>query len=358
MTKKRAQYFPHDYNARNDPKLQELLMECGLDAIGLYWCIVEMLYEQGGKIPLKACKGIAFTLHADIEKMMRMINEFGLFQQDEECFWSNSINARLGKIEEITEQRRKAIQMRWGNKCNTNVSNFNTNVPNFDTNVPNFDTNVPNFDTNVPNFDTNKIKEKEIKEKNKVVGDNLNITARPTNQFFDLIVSLFNRDFSKKINPTDKADILAVQEIERICGSEENVRLLFDYVAKKDKQCYSYHVGMFKSMAYERLDKAHEWQAKEEQREYMMKEDAMRIAEREREAQMEAERERAEQERKRVVQVRALEIGAVLEKRVPGYGKMHYPTRRAIELNMAELLPTEKSEEKITQMYYSLIKTK
>lgn len=339
MTKKRAQYFPHDYNARNDPKLQELLMECGLDAIGLYWCIVEMLYEQGGKIPLKACKGIAFTLHADIEKMMRMINEFGLFQQDEECFWSNSINARLGKIEEITEQRRKAIQMRWGNKYNTNVSENNTNVSHSGTNV------IQN--------DTNK-----IKEKNKLVGDNLNITARPTNQFFDLIVSLFNRDFSKKINPTDKADILAVQEIERICGSEENVRLLFDYVAKKDKQCYSYHVGMFKSMAYERLDKAHEWQAKEEQKEYRMKEDAMRIAEREREAQMEAERERAEQERKRIVQVRALEIGAVLERRVPKYVDIHFPTRRAIELNMAELLPTEKSEEKITQMYYSLIKAK
>jgi hypothetical protein len=277
-----------------------------------------------------------------------MINEFGLFQQDEECFWSNSINARLGKIEEITEQRRKAIQMRWGNKCNTNVSNFNTNVPNFDTNVP-------NFDTNVPNFDTNKIKEKEIKEKNKLVGDNLNITAQPTNQFFDLIVSLFNRDFSKKINPTDKADILAVQEIERICGSEENVRLLFDYVAKKDKQCYSYHVGMFKSMAYERLDKAHEWQAKEEQREYRMKEDAMRIAERQREAQIQAERERAEEMQKKARQQRALEIGVVLEKSVPGYKDIHFPTRRSVELNMAELLPTEKSEKKITQMYYSLI---
>ena len=340
MTKKRTQYFPHDYNARNDPKLQELLMECGLEAIGLYWCIVEMLYEQGGKIPLKACKGIAFTLHADIEKMKRMINEFGLFQQDEECFWSDSINARLGKIEEITEQRRKAIQMRWGYKCNTNVSEN--------------DTNVSNSGTNVTQNDTNKIKEKENKKENKVVGDNLN-TTRPTNQFFDLIVSLFNRDFSKKINPQDKADILAVQEIERICGSEENVRLLFDYVAKKDKQCYSYHVGMFKSMAYERLDKAHEWQAKEEQKECRIKEDAMKIAERQREARLQAEQEEQREAQRQAQFVRAIEIGEILAKGIEGYEKVSFPKRKAIQLEIAEQMPHEKNSEKIIKMYYSLI---
>ena len=330
MTKKRSQYFPHDYNARNDPKLQELLMECGLEAIGLYWCIVEMLYEQGGKIPLKACKGIAFTLHADIEKMMRMINEFGLFQQDEECFWSNSINARLGKIEEITEQRKKAAEGRWGCKCNANASKSNANAS--------------NFNANVPDFDANKIKEKEIKENKSSIAANIADAAA-------FLIGKFS-EVTGLNTPMVESNLNVAIEMLQLVNCEQAI-VCFEYMksAKKITNKTSFH-GVKKLIAeYNLFQEAIEWHQQREQK----KEN---LAEREREAQMEAERERAEQERKRVVQVRALEIGAVLEKRVPGYGEMHYPTRRAIELNMAELLPTEKREEKITQMYYSLIKAK
>ena len=46
-------FFKHDLYARNDPKLLRLRMTHGLEGIGAYWCIVEMMYEQGGKILLE-----------------------------------------------------------------------------------------------------------------------------------------------------------------------------------------------------------------------------------------------------------------------------------------------------------------
>jgi len=42
------EYFSHDYNARNDTKLVKVFMKYQLKGIGAYWCIIEMLYEEGG----------------------------------------------------------------------------------------------------------------------------------------------------------------------------------------------------------------------------------------------------------------------------------------------------------------------
>lgn len=330
MTKKVTQYFPHDYNARNDPKMQELLAEMGVEGIGIYWCIVEMLYEQGGKLPIKSYKSIAFVLHVDCTCITDVVENFGLFQQDEECFWSNSINVRLGKRDEISEQRRKAVQMRWRYKCNTNISEN--------------DTNVSNSGTNVIQNDTNKIKEKEIKENKSSIAANIADAAALLIEKFTEITGLNT--------PMVESNLNIANEMLQLVNCEQAI-VCFEYMksAKKITNKTSFH-GVKKLIAeYNLFQEAIEWHQQCEQK----KEN---LAERQREAQMEAERERAEEMQKKARQLKALEIGVVLEKSVPGYEKMHYPTRRAIELNIAELLPTEKSEKKITQMYYSLIKAK
>lgn len=41
-------YFPHDFHARNDLKLLKLKERAGLEGIGFYWCITELLHENGG----------------------------------------------------------------------------------------------------------------------------------------------------------------------------------------------------------------------------------------------------------------------------------------------------------------------
>lgn len=106
-------YFQHDYNARSDPKLQEVLIEHGVAGIGVFWCIIEQLYEQDGILPLKSCKSIAFALHVDCKMVESIVQDFELFQNDGEKFWSNSVNTRLNKRKTVSEKRKLAAINRW-----------------------------------------------------------------------------------------------------------------------------------------------------------------------------------------------------------------------------------------------------
>ena len=110
---KDSYYFQHDYNARNDPKLQDVLIELGVEGIGIYWCIIEQLYEQGGTLPLRYCKSIAFALHVDYKTVERLVNNYGLFANDGENMWSDSVLRRLDKRKDISDKRKQAAIARW-----------------------------------------------------------------------------------------------------------------------------------------------------------------------------------------------------------------------------------------------------
>ena len=106
-------YFAHDYNARNDPKLQNVLFDLGVEGIGVFWCIIEQLYEQGGKLPLHYCKSIAFALHVDFKCVERLVNDYGLFKNDGQNMWSESVLNRLNRRSEVSEKRKLAALARW-----------------------------------------------------------------------------------------------------------------------------------------------------------------------------------------------------------------------------------------------------
>ena len=108
-------YFQHDYNARNNPKIIKLMRVHGLAGVGAYWCIVEYLYQNGCKVKLEECESIAFALHTDCDCITSVVQDFDLFQNDGVCFWSESINKRVIRRQEIAESRKKAAEARWKN---------------------------------------------------------------------------------------------------------------------------------------------------------------------------------------------------------------------------------------------------
>lgn len=110
---KRTLYFRHDYNARNDPKLQDVMSTHGVAGIGIYWCIIEVLYEQGGMLPMKTCNTIAFSLHTQSGIVESVVKDFGLFQYDDECFWSDSVKSRVVSFNSVSEKRKAAALTRW-----------------------------------------------------------------------------------------------------------------------------------------------------------------------------------------------------------------------------------------------------
>lgn len=126
---KESYYFSHDYGSRNDPKLVKVLMKLGQEGKGVYWDIIEMLYEQGGYLMLSDCDSYAFALRVDEECITKLINDFNLFENDGEKFWSNSVLSRLDKRDSKSQKAKESALKRW-NKAdiNTNASKKNANA--------------------------------------------------------------------------------------------------------------------------------------------------------------------------------------------------------------------------------------
>ena len=108
-------YFSHDTKARSDSKLVSLAMRQGMEGLGVYWCIVEMLYENDGKIMRTECERIAYELRTHSDCINSVIYEHELFQWDDLYFWSNSVLNRLKTITEKSDKARQSATKRWEN---------------------------------------------------------------------------------------------------------------------------------------------------------------------------------------------------------------------------------------------------
>lgn len=118
--KKDTFYFKHDCNARSDRKMVNLIMKHGMIGVGIYWCIVEMLYEEGGYLPLEY-ERITFELRTEYDIVKSVIHDFSLFNFDEKQLWSDAVLYRLNERCDKSEKAKESISKRWEYKRNTNV---------------------------------------------------------------------------------------------------------------------------------------------------------------------------------------------------------------------------------------------
>ena len=124
-------YFSHDCNARNDEKILMLRAEHGWEGYGLFWALVEMMFESKETcLHHSKIKGIAVSYNIDITLLQSVINTAiseGLFVSDGETFWSESLRRRKAAFHELKEKRSKAgkkgMESRWGKPKNTEPDN-------------------------------------------------------------------------------------------------------------------------------------------------------------------------------------------------------------------------------------------
>lgn len=131
---KDAYYFPHDANAKDDPKCVMLIEQLGLEGYGIFWILVETLRDQPDyKYPLSLLPAIARRYNTTAEKVKTVVANYGLFEiENDTFFYSNSLCNRMIEFENKREKRRlsaqKAITARWQKyERNTNVVRTNNN---------------------------------------------------------------------------------------------------------------------------------------------------------------------------------------------------------------------------------------
>ena len=98
------EYFSHDYNARQDPKILALIQDHGMEGYGCYWVIVEILHQQGGYINRKLSKPIAFNFHINENVVTDVFNKYGLFNKTKANYYSKRVLANIAE-----RQKKSAI---------------------------------------------------------------------------------------------------------------------------------------------------------------------------------------------------------------------------------------------------------
>ena len=107
---KDKRWFPHELGARISPALVRLQMKLGGIGLAIYWCIIEMLYENGGRLP-KDYSLYAYELKWATEEQVQAVAESDyLFASDGTYFWSDEVIENIAHMKDISEKRSTAAR--------------------------------------------------------------------------------------------------------------------------------------------------------------------------------------------------------------------------------------------------------
>lgn len=113
---KDAYYFPHDCNARHDPKVVALCMRWKNLGYAAYFITIEMLREQNNymlQAKLKPCLQLAWGTYEnlDFSHFQELFNDmikFGLLEENEDFIFSPSLLKRMEAIDNRRDRLREA----------------------------------------------------------------------------------------------------------------------------------------------------------------------------------------------------------------------------------------------------------
>jgi hypothetical protein len=109
-TMKDAYYFPHDSNAKDDPKMIMLIEELGMEGYGIFWMLIETLRDQADyKASFVILPALARRYNTTPEKVKTVITRYGLFViEDDIFFYSDSLNRRMQALADKRLKRQLA----------------------------------------------------------------------------------------------------------------------------------------------------------------------------------------------------------------------------------------------------------
>ena len=105
-------YFSHDYNSRADEKIKLLIRKHGILGYGIFWAIVEDLYNNANALRMDS-DGIAFDLRVDKNIVESILNDFDLFVMKDDFFGSLSVERRLNDRNLKSLKARESANSRW-----------------------------------------------------------------------------------------------------------------------------------------------------------------------------------------------------------------------------------------------------
>ena len=108
-------YFNHDSTARNDYRIISMRAKLGMEAYGVFWAILELLFTEENKICMSQYDILAFVLQCDPSILKQVVEDFDLFVIEDGCFYSKRLNNQIEEINNKSLKAKENASKRWNN---------------------------------------------------------------------------------------------------------------------------------------------------------------------------------------------------------------------------------------------------
>ena len=116
-------YFNHDSTARNDYRIIKMRSKLGMEAYGIFWSVLEMLFTEENKLCVDDYDSLAFGLQCDRELLKQVIEDFDLFVIEDGCFYSRRLNKHIDDINNKSNKAKESVNKRWNNTNEIRTNN-------------------------------------------------------------------------------------------------------------------------------------------------------------------------------------------------------------------------------------------
>ena len=127
---KKDQYIPHEVSMRTTSEVMKLIEKEGMTGYGIYWAVMEYLRAQDNYVgDMGAMKHLSRQLKTSIDRLMRILKNYGLFEVTDFTFQSRKLNSVMKPLEDkrkamdkqLSDDRCMTVQRKARNPLKTNV---------------------------------------------------------------------------------------------------------------------------------------------------------------------------------------------------------------------------------------------
>ena len=108
-------YLQHQSNSFTDIKIIKMRSKLGMEAYGIFWALLELLFNEENKLCIDDYSVLAFSLQCDEDKLKSVIEDFDLFVIEDGCFYSKRLNEHIDTINNKSAKAKESASKRWNN---------------------------------------------------------------------------------------------------------------------------------------------------------------------------------------------------------------------------------------------------
>ena len=108
-------YFLHESTSFQDYKIIKMRSKLGIESYGIFWALLELLFNEENKLCIDDYDALAYSLQCDSNILKQVIEDFDLFVLEDGCFYSKRLNNHIEDINNKSTKAKESASKRWSN---------------------------------------------------------------------------------------------------------------------------------------------------------------------------------------------------------------------------------------------------